>query len=836
MLVNDIKSLTAESNFFVVLSRQGTPDRGAEKEVMLGYSESEEGKLKYTVPPIPATDHYFVKPWDGRMSNVRKVEYSASYFDGAISDCIINSGLPRKHQRWNRPTIPHFWSTAHLVRICEQNGWMIRRAGKTIPDMDRFRDPNNLTQEQYDHAIREWHRRIFGVWIWINGVITYITGAHYYYLSAFRLDNGYPQYRDRDRRWYYAWQVCLEDRKCLGMVYLKHRRDGATYRCGCIGLETATRGHAIGANFGIMSKDDESAREAFRTKVVAPFQKMPFYFSPMVKDKTDVEKMLEFRAPPRSASDRFMSDETGLESTIEYKSKGKKGKAGFDSYKLYTLLMDEVGKLEGVSVLDAVRLVTPTMDLDGVLGKILATSTNEEIQGETKDEFEKFFYLSDPAMRSTTSNGATETQMLHYFTPAYDGLNKAWIGPFGESIIHKPTEEQMEYLMSLDEGTVDTFSSEWKKGGAYEYLVRERGNKSDLIGYKRQFPFSPKESFAATNPESDYNIDNITRNKQELESISATGNLLVSDLTVRGNLEWLDDFKSRVKFVQHPEGRFLMNKDYLPGGKHSELLRIVPDSIVRGAPLPNRAHFEKYGICKPSSDSWIVIGTDPQKTAKVDMKKGRRYSSAAAHGFYPYRFEMEKVDWVPQLEDDPNFARDWITHAFIFEYICHPKTPEQHHEDMLKACFYFNAKMLYERQVNEIGAYFKRLGCEKFLITDEKWIKKVSSTKIDKSRENAVTGLPSSEAVIGLYKDRTKAFIDYFCWPNKCPFIATLKQWTEFKVEIIEKLDAQVSSGYALLAANPGYGPIRKEQKKADIAAEKKPPTSGVSSLMTLYA
>ncbi len=114
---SSVKDLTAQSNFFVVLSRQGTPDRGAERDVKLGYSESEEGRLSYSVPNIPATDHFFVKPWDGRMSNVRRIEYFPTYFDGAISDCIINSGLPRKQQKWNRPTIPHFWSTAYLVRI-----------------------------------------------------------------------------------------------------------------------------------------------------------------------------------------------------------------------------------------------------------------------------------------------------------------------------------------------------------------------------------------------------------------------------------------------------------------------------------------------------------------------------------------------------------------------------------------------------------------------------------------------------------------------------------------------------------------------------------------------
>ena len=822
--MHDILAITATENFYRVLDSQGTGARTAEKLVVLGYSENgDSGRLKYDVPNIPNEDTYYVAPWDGKSSNPRKVEYAYKPINGWIATDVINSGLPRMQQVWKKQELPHFWSLQYLTKVCLANGWVVKKAGKVSPDMDKFRNPDNLTEEQYQYAIREWHRRIFGAWIWIGGVLTYLTGAHYYYLTAFRLDNGYPQYRDRDRRWFYAWQVCLEDRKCLGIVYLKHRRDGATYRCGCIGLETATRGHATGTNFGIMSKDDESAREAFKTKVVAPFQRMPFYFSPMVKDKTDVEKMLEFKAPPRSASERYMSDETGLESTIEYKSKGKKGKAGFDSYKLYTLLMDEVGKLDGVSVLDAVRLVTPTMDLDGKWGKILATSTNEEIEGENKDDFETFFYQSDPALRFETGTGATYTKLLHYFTPAYDGLNRAWIGRFGESIVHKPTDEQLEYLMSLDEDTVERYKDDWLRGGAYEFLLTERLAQVDLIGYKRQYPFNPKESFAATNPKSDFNMSMLSRCREKLNEQRTGTKTLFQELTIRGRLEYVGGVvKGDVYFEPDENGPFLINRQYLPievkdghhivhqgksalqwGGELAARLRIHANRVLRDP--PRQGNNERYGHIRPDRETtWIVIGMDPQKIDK-DNQRAKRVSKASSHGFFPYDPQVDGT-WDGEMEKNLGFAEDWDSHSWVFHYLHHPKFSRDHHQDMLKACIFWNAMILYERQVNAFDNFMVEMGATSFMVTDRPWAK-------DKTK--GVRGFHSDENYILKYMTRLGAWIDKHCYPKRCPFPELIDQWIAVDVARMELYDAVVSSGAAVLAAQPGE--LRKDEKTGNL-------------------
>ena len=84
---------------------------------------------------------------------------------------ILFSDLTKKKQKWRRTEMP----------------------SGLFPD----------TASKYsDFITQEFDRRNNGVWFMNNGVPTYITGEHYYYLNWCKLDIGYPEYRDRDRRFY----------------------------------------------------------------------------------------------------------------------------------------------------------------------------------------------------------------------------------------------------------------------------------------------------------------------------------------------------------------------------------------------------------------------------------------------------------------------------------------------------------------------------------------------------------------------------------------------------------------------------------------------------------
>ena len=83
-----------------------------------------------------------------------------------------------------------------------------------------------LTAKKKEKFInQEFERRVNGVWFMNNGVPTYITGNHYYYLQWCKIDIGYPDYRDRDRRFFTFWDACRKDPKSFGMVMVTHRRE-----------------------------------------------------------------------------------------------------------------------------------------------------------------------------------------------------------------------------------------------------------------------------------------------------------------------------------------------------------------------------------------------------------------------------------------------------------------------------------------------------------------------------------------------------------------------------------------------------------------------------------
>ena len=80
-----------------------------------------------------------------------------------------------------------------------------------------------------DFIIEEFKRRREGIWFLNNGKPTYITGSHYMYIQWSKIDVGYPEYRDANRRLFIFWEACKLDYRCYGICYLKNIRSGFSY-------------------------------------------------------------------------------------------------------------------------------------------------------------------------------------------------------------------------------------------------------------------------------------------------------------------------------------------------------------------------------------------------------------------------------------------------------------------------------------------------------------------------------------------------------------------------------------------------------------------------------
>jgi hypothetical protein len=162
----------------------------------------------------------------------------------------------------------------------------------------------------------QWERRLNGYWFYNNGYLEYITGLHYYYLTAWnivrvedavrrdgtmgkRKVSGLPKFTDSDRDYFYIWNDCDTDENCFGLIHITNRRDGKTYRSTATANELVSRSPDSIA--GIQSKTDTDGSKVFK-KLVKSWKALPEYYKPVDVGDSDPAKRLEYRNPKRRSS------------------------------------------------------------------------------------------------------------------------------------------------------------------------------------------------------------------------------------------------------------------------------------------------------------------------------------------------------------------------------------------------------------------------------------------------------------------------------------------------------------------------------------------------------
>jgi len=338
-------------------------------------------------------------------------------------------------------------------------------------------------KEQEDFIVEENRRCIEGFHFYSNGNLIYITGDHYHYLTWFKIDSGYPDYRDADRRWFYHWELCDKDEECIGQMYGKKRRDGYSYRADSIVLNRARR--TFNANYGIISKTGEDAKEMFQ-KLVHGFLEYPQFFKPQVQSAEDVKRELAFKTPQKRVTfkNRTTKREISLNTKIDWKNTKQNS---YDGMKLAILVADEAGKFPTEVDLEKWFNIGKTCLILGskIVGKMMLGSTVNELE-KGGQGFLNLWGKSDESEK--TENGRTLSGLWRYFVPAYDGM-EGFIDEYGGSVIETPDKP----ILGID--------GKWIKKGAKVWLEAElnaRKKAGDSVGFyemKRQFPLEEKDMF-----------------------------------------------------------------------------------------------------------------------------------------------------------------------------------------------------------------------------------------------------------------------------------------------------------------------------------------------------
>jgi len=561
---------------------------------------------------------------------------------------IINNGLPWRQQKFRRPSIP--------AKLFELN------KNKNIPLFEKaqvLKEDPEYYEEEIAFIQQEWDRRINGVWYYINGKATYIPGCYYFYLTCWYLERGYPDYRERDRKFYIFSEFCENDKDCYGFVYPKHRREGATTKAACWNYEYVSRRKRVRG--GIQSMTDAHAEMVFQKHVVSGWRKLPFWFKPVFEGSTNPKSELSLNAPAmRITRTNMGSDEMeDLESTLDFMSSTE---GAYDGSRLERYHGDEIGKTKNIDVYKRHLIVKQCLtELDKIIGKAIYTSTAGEMTKGGGEQFKKLIEASNYHKRD--KNGRTTSGLYVLFMPATEGFI---VDEFGDSVIDDPKGEVYD-----SKGRLITV-------GSMNFLLNERQQAIEDEDYDklnestRQFPIRLRDCFRNASDQDNFNMKII---QEQLDKYQF-GN----DEVTLGDFEWTNGVvDGKVTFVPKKNGKFMVSK-----------LHANPEDANR--------FFNIDGIKVPSHHQAFIAGGD---TFKFKTTQGGKKSLGGGAVFMRRNLTVDP---------DSRPIEDWETYKFVCTYLFKPKDKDIYCEDMLMMCIYYGCRMVPEINVPALMDHFNRRG------------------------------------------------------------------------------------------------------------------------------
>jgi len=637
---------------------------------------------------------------------------------------ILFHDLPQKKQYWRVQPIPK-----GLNRDTQQDYmWFINR------ELDRIED---------------------GIWFYNDGEPTYITGEHYYYINYVKLDVGSPDYRDRDRRYFYIWEVVKKHSMLRGIVLVKPRRMGASYIGSSKLLYKITRTkNALG---GIVSKTGTDAKEFFTEKLVPAFQELPFFLQPLTSSGSDPKSALVFSKPRESGkkvAKEGIDTSVGLNSKIDWRNTKERS---YDSMKLTMLVFDESGKLEGKQGKDGKWIGINLPKMWGVLSKTLGLKkkVGHAFLPSTVDDltaggaqFKELFEGS--LLQNLNENGTTPSGLLGVFISADDGL-EGFVDMYGRSVIEDP------------EKPIKGVDGDWITQGSLTYINNERKGKiseADYIEYCREMPLTIEEAFYNKASDSIFNLVRIQNQIKYIESEHLDRHLLT------GRFQWVGGKRDgTVEFVPDPSGKVIVS--YLPNVKDA-----------------NKFKWHN-GKKAPVNDRDFAGGVDSYDINSTSDGKG-------SNGAMVIYCKPSSNPDIPEKHKN----------SFIFTYDSREKYAELFYEQVLMASVYYSTPILVENNKPRILHYFASRGYKEYLAF------RPDKNPRDLTRnEKELRGIPSNEETIIAQAEDLQYYISEFVGEMKDGSMGKIRQlnllydWFKFRIDKRTPYDLSVASGLAYTLA-----------------------------------
>ena len=474
---------------------------------------------------------------------------------------IIKRSTKKEEQYWERPLLPKDFEKKV-------------RAEKKRQEIE----PDHTDHDLDEIRLKEWHRRLYGVWFWNNGQLVYLTGLHYFFMTYWKLATGYPDFRIIDLEKAYFWCMTVHDPTALAMLEVRKRRDGKSFFAGCIEYEIMSRTKGT-VESGIVSYNKEAAEEFFSKTIVSPFKSLPSFFIPVWDTNSTLKSDIRFTRPSAKGKNNSLlnSDDNGEELGSYMTFMDSKPKA-YDGHQTKVLVIDEVFKTEVDCFKRHLVVKYCAIDHTGkVVGKIIYTSTVEEIG--VKHRGDKFWAVNDQMRRLPVPDSVKRSGEIYcFFMPAYRS---------GKYDKYGYCDEEAEKQRIIDSQR------------QYE------GNDSDLIADRRKNPFDIVSAFRISSNTCHFNQSVLHDRIDEIGW---------ADYIERGDLVWENGTQlTKVLWQPNKSGKFWVCKGW----------KFDNDKDYNNV-IKRRNSFQ------PGNTSKMVAGLDGYDH---DLTEDSRKSNAALYGF-----------------------------------------------------------------------------------------------------------------------------------------------------------------------------------------------------------
>lgn len=610
---------------------------------------------------------------------------------------------------------------------------------------------NDNTKMKYEeYILEEFRRREEGVFVYINGVPEYFSGAYYYFMTWIMLDRDYPHFRYTQKELMLFWEACYADDRCYGILYVKNRRLGWSTLEYSEALNRATR--VKYGLVGIISKTGKDAKSMFR-KAVRSFKKLPFFFKPQFDGTTNPKTELNFVRPAKRITRNFTKDDEGqdgLDTTIMWYNTDLNAMDGERVSPI--MVVDEAGKFPKQVPFSQYWDIAKTCLEEGleIVGKAMVGSTVNDMD-KGGSEFKKVWDDSDYTVR--TGNDQTKSGLYRLFIPAEFNM-RGFYDEYGFPIVETPKKP-----IRNNEGKVVKIGSKTYLNNRREGLKHDNEKLNEEL---RKYPSTITHAFRSSITDSSFDITKI------FEQLDYIEQEMPANKTERGDFVWINGIQdTKVRWKPSNNGAFL--------------IAWHPPEDIRNKTIVEDGKFY------PSNEHIGALGTDPYNRSRTVDGRG---SLGSIHGLT--KFNMYGAP--------SNF--------FFLEYIHRPKKVELYYEDVIKCMVYFSMPILPELSNEDFLKTLKRRGYRKFVLNrPDVPYRDLSPT------EKELGGVPAQSAVfrdaqyyaveshisdhIGVARDNINREIGEI---GKMYFPKTLNDWLQVDPENRTKYDAYISSSLAILA------------------------------------